>query len=145
MRHFPRFFTPQRSDGVENLLISQRCIAMSETRHLQLRRSCSPCRRNSCPLCSVAPPGPIFPGQYRPHDLHCATKADPNLSLGRNAHLKAKPEMVASPATCNLLAGVDYNGHSVTSIHRLEVDFTQPSAESTIPEEVRRVAVTMIV
>lgn len=99
---------------------------------------------NPCPLCSVAPPGPINPGQYRPHDLHYATQFDPNLSLPRKTHLKAENKIMVSPATCDLLSGVDYNRHALTSTHRLEVDFSQPHAESTVPDEVNGVAVTAI-
>lgn len=86
--------------------------------------------------CAVAPPGPVTVGQYRPHDLHCGTKDDSNGQFSNRAPRLAATEK-KRPATCDLLSGVNYNGHASTSSHRLEVDRAQPRAESTFPDEVK--------
>lgn len=93
--------------------------------------------------CAVAPPGPMTPGQYRPHDLHCGTKDSSNGQVSnRGPRLTATEKK--GPATCDLLSGIDYNRHTPTTTHRLEVDRAQPRTESTYPDEVSRGTIFMV-
>lgn len=104
-------------------------------------------------LFAVSPP---FPVDLLPHDLHCASKVSTNdlnewedvsmsadvsgsggceNSTKRSSDYSDQPD----PPACTLACG-GYYADDVTSNHRYEVDFAQPTLETDCPDEARQPA-----